>query len=245
MSEPLVDLRALLVEREDFEGGMVGKLREGLAQGGPQVRNLKEIADILQKRLAVAAGPQQKKIHLKLGIVDFYLGHIRTAAEHLTKSEGPLAAFFLGQAHLYLGQARAYAEDDGDTTDHLEVAYKSFDKAEKSGYAAQQVQLQKAGVLRLQGHVGEAKTILGKLKDAAAHNAEYYFQEGALAEAEGDTPRAAKYYERSVELEPTGREGLDGGRICRRVDLGICERLERDPTRTDLGARKIGGVEEE
>ena len=147
-----------------------------------------------QKRLAVAAGPQQKKIHLKLGIVDFFLGHIRTAVEHLTKAEGPLAAFFLGQAHVYLGQARAYADDDGDTTDHLEAAVKAFDKAEKTGYAAQQVQLQKAGVLRLQGHIGEAKTILAKLKDAAAHNAEYYYQEGGIAEAEGDPVRAAKFY---------------------------------------------------
>ena len=202
MTEPLVDLRALLVEREDFEGGMVGKLREGLAQGGPQVRNLKEIADTLQKRLAVAAGPQQKKIHLKLGIVDYFLGHIRTAVEHLTKAEGPLAAFFLGQAHVHLGQARAYADEDGDTTDHYEAAYKAFERAEKTGYAAQQVQLQKAGVLRLQGHAGEAKAILNKLKDAAAHNAEYYFQEGGVAEAEGDPVRAAKFYARAVELDP-------------------------------------------
>ena len=73
MTEPLIDLRALLVEREDFEGGMVSRLREGLAQGGPQVRNLKEIVDILQKRLAVAAAPQQKKIHLKLGIANYFL----------------------------------------------------------------------------------------------------------------------------------------------------------------------------
>ena len=34
MTETMIDLRALLVEREDFEGGMVSKLREGLAQGG-------------------------------------------------------------------------------------------------------------------------------------------------------------------------------------------------------------------
>jgi DNA-directed RNA polymerase subunit alpha len=202
VSEPLVDLRALLVEREDFEGGMVSRLREGLAQGGSQVRNLKEITDILQKRLAVAAGPQQKKIHLKLGIVYFYLGHIRTGVEHLNKAEGPLAAFFLGQAHTYLGQSKQYAEDDGDTSDHLELAAKAFDRAEKSGYAAQQVQLQKAGVQRLQGHLSEAKSILSKLKDAAAHNAEYYFQEGAVAEVEGDPIRAAKSYARAIDLEP-------------------------------------------
>ena len=188
MTETLIDLRALLVEREDFEGGMVSKLREGLAQGGPQVRTLREIIDTLGKRLAVAAGPQQKKIHLKLGIAHYFLGHMTSAVEQLQKSDGPLAAFYLGQAHV---NRHEYAE-----------ALASFDKAEKSGYAAQQVQLQRAGVLRLQKHLGEAKAILVKLKDAAAHNAEFYFQEGGIAEAEGDTPRSAKHYERAVELEP-------------------------------------------
>jgi DNA-directed RNA polymerase subunit alpha len=188
VTETFIDLRALLVEREDFEGGMVSKLREGLAQGGPQVRNLREIIDILGKRLAVAAGPQQKKIHLKLGIAHYFLGHMANAVDHLEKSEGPLAAFYLGQAHV---NRHEYKEAMG-----------SFEKAEKSGYAAQQVQLQRAGVLRLQGQLGEAKTLLSKLKDAAAHNAEFYYQEGGIAEAEGDTPRAAKHYERAVELEP-------------------------------------------
>jgi DNA-directed RNA polymerase subunit alpha len=201
VTEPLIDLRALLVEREDFEGGMVGRLRDGLAQGGSQVRTLKEIAETLQKRLVVAAAPQQKKIHLKLGIANYFLGHVRTAVEHLTKADGPLAAFWLGQAHLYLGQSRTYS-DDHDNVDHLDAAAKAFDKAEKTGYAPQTVQLQKAGVLRLQGHLGEAKAILTKLKDAAAHNTEYYYQEGALAEAEGDTVRASKFYMRSVELDP-------------------------------------------
>ncbi len=184
MTESLIDLKALLVEREDFEGGMV------------------RILDTLTKRLAVAAGPQQKKIHLKLGVANYFLGHVRAAVDHLKQADGPLAAFFLGQAHVALGQARQYAEGEADNTDHYEAATKAFDKAEKSGYAAQQVQLQRAGVLRLQAHLSEAKTILNKLKDAAAHNAEYYFQEGSLAEAEGDVPRAAKYYERAIELEP-------------------------------------------
>lgn len=188
MTETLVDLRAILVEREDFEGGMVSKLREGLAQGGSQVRNLREIIDILNKRLAVAAPAQQKKIHLKLGVAHYFLGHMTSAVENLQKSEGPLAAFYLGLAQTHRHE---YAE-----------ALASFEKAEKSGYSAQQVQLQKAGVLRLQGHAGEAKTVLSKLKDAAAHNAEYYYQEGGIAEVEGDAPRAAKFYERAVELEP-------------------------------------------
>ncbi len=189
MTESLVDLRALLVEREDFEGGMVSKLREGLAQGGPQVRNLKEIPDLLAKRLAAAAPPQQKKIHLKLGVAHYYLGHTAQAVENFEKAEGPLASFFLGRALVLSGD---YAG-----------AFAAFDKAEKTGYSAQQAQLQKAGALRLQGQHADAKALLTKLKDAAAHNAEYYYQEGALAEADGDKVRAAKLYERAVELDPT------------------------------------------
>ncbi|MFM8274000.1 MAG: DNA-directed RNA polymerase subunit alpha, partial [Gemmata sp.] len=185
MTESLIDLKALLVEREDFEGGMVSKLREGLAQGGPQVRNLKDIIDTLNKRIAVAAPPQQKKIHLKLGVASYFLGHVRSAVEHLSKADGPLAAYFLGQAHVALGQSRQYAEGETDPTDHYEAAVKAFERAEKAGYAPQSVQLQRSGVLRLQGYLGEAKAILNKLKDAAAHNPEYYYQEGALAEAEG------------------------------------------------------------
>lgn len=188
MTEQIIDLKALLVEREDFEGSMVSKLREGLAQGPAQIKALKEIHDTLQKRLAVAAGPQQKKIQLKLGVVNFYQGNMPAAVEALKASEGPLAAFFLGRAYTHLHE--------------FDEAMKAFDKAEKTGYAAQQVQLQKAGVLRQQGHLTEAKTILGKVKDMAAHNAEYHYQDGSIAEAEGDIVRATKSYERSVELDP-------------------------------------------
>lgn len=189
MTETLIDLRALLVEREDFEGSMVSKLREGLAQGPAQIRGLKDITDTLTKRLATSAGPAQKKLQLKLGVVQFFLGHMAAAVDHLKQADGPLAAFFLGRAFAHRGE--------------YDEAYKAFDRAEKTGYATQQVQLQKAGILRLQGHASEAKAILAKVKDMAAHNAEYHFQDGGLAEAEGDLVRAVKGYERAAELDPS------------------------------------------
>ena len=188
MTETLIDLRALLVERDEFEGSMVSKLREGLAQGGPQVKALKDIHETLVKRLAAADPAKQKKLHLKLGVVQFFLGHMGQAVEQLKQSDGPLAAFFLGRAHAQRGE---YAD-----------ALAAFERAEKSGYAAQQVQLQRVGVLRQQKQTGEAKQILAKLKDMAAHNAEFHYQDGGIAEAEGDKARAAKGYERAAELDP-------------------------------------------
>lgn len=200
-AEPMIDLRALLLEREDFEGGMVSRLRDGLAQGSGQIRALREIAETLHKRLATAAAPTQKKIHLKLGIAYYYLGRMTLAIEHLNKTEGPLAFYYLGLAHLFLAQAQTQIGTPA-AVDHLNAAFQAFDRAEKAGYAAQQAQLQKAGVLRLQGRLADAKAILAKLKESAAHNAEYYYQEGAIAEVEGDRWRAARSFERAVELDP-------------------------------------------
>src|SRR4029078_11219674 len=81
--DQVIDLKALLVEREDCDAGTVQKLREGLAQGGPQFKNLREVNDALRKKLETADPVQAKKLHLKLGIANFFLGHMGHAVENL------------------------------------------------------------------------------------------------------------------------------------------------------------------
>jgi DNA-directed RNA polymerase subunit alpha len=190
VTEQQVDLRAMLVERDELEGSMVTKLREGLAQGPNQIRALKDIIDTIQKKLNSASdSSMKKKLHLKLGVLHFFSGHTQQSVEHLKQSDGPLAAYYHGRALVSLGDYPG--------------AMQAFEKSEKSGYAAQSVQLQRAGVHRLQGELPQAKAILAKVKDGATHNAEYHYQEGALAEAEGATVRAIASYERSLQLDPT------------------------------------------
>src|SRR6266542_902104 len=150
MVEPmLIDLRALLVEKEDCDAGTVQKVREALAQGGPQFRALRDVVELLDKKLESATGAVAKRWHLKLGIALFFLGHTGEAAEHLRQAEGALSSFYLGRA---LSSLQEY--DD---------ALKAFDKAEKAGYTASQVQLQKAGIHRQKGELTQARGILGKL----------------------------------------------------------------------------------
>ena len=43
--ESMIDLKALLVEREDCDAGTVQQLRNALAQGGTQYRSLRDVAD--------------------------------------------------------------------------------------------------------------------------------------------------------------------------------------------------------
>ena len=96
MSEPLVDLKALLVEHEDCDAGTVQKLRNGLSQGGTQLRSLREAAETLQKRLDAGQGTKPK-LHLKLGIAFYFLGYMDRAAEHLQHAETALGGYYLGR----------------------------------------------------------------------------------------------------------------------------------------------------
>src|SRR6516165_393903 len=183
----MIDLKAILVEREDCDAGTVQKIREGLAQGGTQYRTLRDITELLEKK-AEAGGPAAKKWHLKLGISLFFLGHLSEAVEHLKLAEGALAAFYLGKA---LAERAEFDE-----------ALKAFEKAEKAGYTASQVQLQRAGIFRQKGELAQARTILAKLEDQASHSAEYHFQLASCFLAEGDRAPAIRHLERAVELDP-------------------------------------------
>ena len=78
MVEPmLIDLKALLVEREDCDAGTVQQLRNALAQGGTQYRTLRDVTETLKKKLEAATGAAAKRWHLKLGIALFFLGYTR------------------------------------------------------------------------------------------------------------------------------------------------------------------------
>src|SRR3954451_15904206 len=94
----LIDLKALLVEREDCDAGTVQKIREALAQGKTQYRTLRDVNDVLKKKAEAASGPAVKRWHLKIGIASFFLGHLGEAVEHLKQGEGALANFYLGRA---------------------------------------------------------------------------------------------------------------------------------------------------
>jgi DNA-directed RNA polymerase subunit alpha len=185
----LIDLKSLLVEREDCDAGTVQRLRDGLAQGKTQFRTLRDVNETLKKRLDVAAGVQAKKLHLKLGIANYFLGHLAVAIENLRQAEGALAAFYLGKALL--------------EHQDLDEAFKAFDKAEKSGYTASQVLLQKAGIHRLKGELTQARNILAKVADQATHNAEYHYQLASCVMAEGQRDAALRSFERAVELDPS------------------------------------------
>jgi DNA-directed RNA polymerase subunit alpha len=188
MAEQLIDLRALLVEREDCDAGTVQKLREGLAQGGTQYRNLREAAQLLRKKLEATSGAVAKRWHLKLGITLFFLGHLGDAIDHLKQAESALASFYLGRA----------LSDRGD----YDEALKAFDKAEKAGYTAGQVQLMRAGIFRKKGELQQAKSLLNKLESLASHNAEYHFQLASCHLTDGNREQALQSLERAVELDP-------------------------------------------
>ena len=189
MVEPMmIDLKALLVEKEDCDAGTVQKVREALGQGGTQYRTLRDVTEVLKKKAEASSGAQAKKWHLKLGIASYFLGYTREAAEHLRQAEGALANFYLGRALASLQE--------------FDESLKAFDKAEKAGYTASQVQLQKAGVHRQKGDLAQARSVLNKLEELASHSSEYHFQVASCYLQQGERPQAIKHLEKAVEFDP-------------------------------------------
>jgi DNA-directed RNA polymerase subunit alpha len=183
-----IDLKALLVEREDCDAGTVQKLREGLAQGGAQFKALRDVNATLQKKLEASPPAVAKKMQLKLGIANYFLGYMGKASEHLRHAEVPLGYFYLGRSLANVGQ--------------YEEALKALNLAEKSGYSAPQVQLQRANVHRLKGEVTQAESILAKLEELASHSAEFHFQKACCIMALGDKVKAIKSLEKAIEFDP-------------------------------------------
>ena len=188
MVEMLIDLKALLVEREDCDAGTMTKIREALSQGAAQYRALRDATDALKRKLETAQGAAAKKWHLKLGVATFFLGHTGEAVEHLRHAEGALANFLLGRA---LASRQEFDE-----------ALKAFDKAEKAGYTSTTVQLQRAGIYRQKGQVEKAMDLLESLGDTASHNAEYHFQIASCFLAEGERLLAVEHLEEAVKIDP-------------------------------------------
>src|SRR4051812_42725328 len=188
MTEHQIDLKALLVERPDCDAGTVQQLRNALAQGGTQYRTLRDVTEVLKKKLEGAPPAQQKTWHLKVGIASFFLGYTSQAIEHLRQADTALSNFYLGRA---LASRSEYDE-----------ALKAYERAEKSGYNASQVRLQRAGIYRLKNDIAEARKVLGTLQELSSHSAEYHFQLGMCSLSEGDRAQAVQLFERAAALDP-------------------------------------------
>ena len=53
---PLIDIRSLLLERDDMDAGVVQQLKTALAESPAQHRTLKEVAETLEEKLSLGEG---------------------------------------------------------------------------------------------------------------------------------------------------------------------------------------------
>jgi DNA-directed RNA polymerase subunit alpha len=189
MVDTLIDLKSLLVDREDCDAGTVQKLREALAQGGDQSGRLRGVIGLLETKMASASRGTAKAWRLKRGIASFFLGQGGAAIEDLRAAEGALACFYLGQA---LADRQEFDE-----------ALQAFDNAEKAGYASAQVQLMRVSIHRQKGEMERARQILGKLENLSSHSGEYHYQFALCLFGAGERVATIEHLERAVELEPS------------------------------------------
>ncbi|QDU62790.1 DNA-directed RNA polymerase subunit alpha [Planctomycetes bacterium Pan216] len=187
MSElPLINLTALLLEREDMDAGVVQQLRTALAESPKQYQSLKDAVAAIERNLADGKGDRERQL-LKAGVCQYFLGRMERAATHLSEVKGPLGQYYFGLA---LNELARYAD-----------AIKALDSAGKAGYAQTEVQLHKAAALRGTGKYEEALALLESLEDYVKGTAEYLFQYGSLLQALGRDQESIPYFEKAVESD--------------------------------------------
>jgi DNA-directed RNA polymerase subunit alpha len=183
---PLINLTALLVEKDEVNAGVVTQIRNALAESPAQFKSLREVADKLEQQLGQGKG-DAAKVTLKLGLACFFLGRMERAAELLKGGKVAVGLFYQGQALIDLGR-------------HDE-ALKALDGAAKAGYAASEVELHKAAALRGMRKFDDALSTLNGVDAYVKKTAEYLFQYGSVRLAQSDQLGAVEYFERAVQSD--------------------------------------------
>lgn len=184
---PLINVSALLLEREDMDAGVVQQIKTALAESPKQYTALREAADRLEGQLQQGKG-DPAKIRLKLGVANYLLGRTEKGANHLESAKTPLGQFYLGQALIELGR--------------FEDAIKALDGAAKSGYAASEVKMQKAAAQRGLGRFDEALATLQSVDSYVHNSAEFLYQAGSILAARGDKTKAVEHFEKALAADP-------------------------------------------
>lgn len=182
----LINLNALLLEREEMDAGVVQQIRSALTEAPTQYQALREAADKLEERLAAGQG-NQEILPLKIGICSFFLGRMARAAELLATATTPLAKFYNGLALNELGKH--------------ELAIEALDVAASAGYAKSETELHKAAAERGLLRYDRARSILESTDEYVRNTAEYLYQCGALAAAEGRDVEAVGFFEKAITAD--------------------------------------------
>lgn len=184
---PLINVSALLLEREDMDAGVVQQLKTALSESPKQYTALRTATEKLEQNIQQGKGDAAKS-RLKLGVALFLLGRVSKAAELLESAKTALGQFYHGLALNEMGRH--------------EDAVKSLETAGKTGYAASEIKLHKAAALRGTGRYDEAESTLKSLDSYVHGSAEFLYQLGSILAARGDTAKAAEHFEKAVAADP-------------------------------------------
>lgn len=183
---PLINISALLLEKEEMNAGVVQQLRTGLSEAPTQFLVLRSAVEKLEGHLETGKG-DPTKIRLKLGVACHLVGRMDRAVEMLLGLRGGLAQFYLALSLTEMGR--------------YQDALLALDEAAKLNYAAAEVQLHRAAAHRGLGRFDEAQNILDALDNYVRKTAEYRYQMGSLMLARGDKLPAIEQFEKAVEVD--------------------------------------------
>ena len=190
---PLINLPALLLEREEMDAGVVQQIKTALTEAPSQYKSLRDATDQLEQRLISGKG-NPEILALKVGVCSYFLGRMDRSAELLSTLKTPLSQFYNGLALNDLGRH--------------EEAIEALDVSAKAGYAKSETELHKAAAQRGMKKFDQAHKILDSIDQYVRNTAEYLYQCGSLLAAEGKDREAIGYFEKALQADPRHPQAL-------------------------------------
>jgi DNA-directed RNA polymerase subunit alpha len=178
------DVRAIL-DRDPFDASAVADLREVLGRDPSRYKTLRDAAANIAER---EKGAMKSHVHLRLGVADVMMGKYQSGLEHLAKAGDN------GLAHFHKGLAY-------ENLQRWPEAAKAFAAAAKAGFDPKRSELHRVGTLRRAGASSEARSLLKTLDSLGGSNAEYHYQRGSMAAADGDLVAASAEFEKAISID--------------------------------------------
>jgi len=178
------DVRQLLTSSSSFGPREIEQINVALSRDFGCFKQLRDAVAELEGRPNPSPATR-----VRIGVGNFLIGRFSRAAEYLERADGGALALY------YLARSKSAIQD-------FKGAQEQFAAAAKAGYDPGLCALGRVEALRQGGQPGEAIKLLESFTGAVTQTAEYYYQKGATASAQGEDPEdVIALYEKAYSLD--------------------------------------------
>ncbi len=189
----VLDLKEMVLANNSFGPSDVAAIRSAITENYGHFGELRDAVQAMENDDSLSPAAKTK-----MGVCYFLIGKFRSALDTLNSADGSaMALFYAARSHFELG--------------HYEDAITTYEKAQKSGYNADDCNIRIAESHRYAGRTEKSLEILDNIFGPAEQTPEYMYQRAATVSAVGGRlEEALALYQRAVNTDENHAGALFG-----------------------------------